>query len=246
MKISIITITLNSEETIIKNLESVISQSYKDVEHIIVDGGSSDNTMKKIRDKNFNKIVISKSKIIGIYESFNEALKLVSGDYFCFLNSDDYLDNKNVLKKIIDIIKNEKKPIYYGNINYVNKSNKIIRRWKSGMYNKKKLNLGWMPPHTGTFFSSKLLEKDLSFNQKYKISSDYDFMLKSIYLSNHKISYLNFTITNMRLGGESNKNIKNLMKVFIEDYKIASFYFRYPVITVLMKKFRKINQYFFQ
>ncbi len=245
MKISIITITLNSEETIIKNLESVIAQSYKDVEHIIVDGGSNDKTMQIIKEKNFNKIVISKSKIIGIYESFNEALKLVNGDYFCFLNSDDYFDNENVLKNIIENIKKEKNPIYYGNINYVNKSNKIIRKWNSGYYNKRKLKLGWMPPHTGTLFSSKLLKNGLSFNQKYKISSDYDFMLRSIILSNHKLNYLNLTVTNMRLGGESNKNIQNLIKVFIEDYKIASLYFRYPIITVLMKKLRKINQYFF-
>ena len=242
MKISVITITYNSSETIKKNLESVLFQTYKDIEHIIVDGGSDDQTLSIINNISNDKLKVSKLNIRGIYKSFNEALKMVSGDYFCFLNSDDYLQNNNVIENLIKKISVKKNYIYYGDINYVNSKDKVVRKWKSGNYNKFKLNLGWVPPHTGTFFSSKLLNKGLNFNENYDISSDYDFILKSINLSNHNLNYLNFFVTNMRLGGISNKPTMYI-KVFIEDYKITKSYFNFPLFTTFMKKIRKIHQF---
>jgi glycosyltransferase len=241
---SIITATFNSSKTITKNIKSVSDQSYKDFEQIFIDGGSIDDTKKIIinncKNTNYNFYDLP---VKGIYNAFNVGLKLAKGKYIIYLNSDDYFFNKEILYKVYKCIINNKYPdLLYGDINYVNSNEKIIRKWKSNEYHKYKINFGWCPPHTGTFISSKLAKK-YRFNSSFSVSADYDFLIKIFSNKDIKIHYLKSTITNMLIGGASNK-LKNFFIVFAQDYQISKRYLKFPMINVISKKLSKIIQFF--
>lgn len=244
MFFTIITATFNSAKTIKNNIDSVSQQSFKNFEQIFIDGGSTDDTKKIIinNSKNLNYTFYD-LPVKGIYNAFNLGLKLANGKYLIYLNSDDYFFDNNILYDVNKCIIDNKFPdLIYGDINYVNTSKKIVRRWKSNNYNSLKLNFGWCPPHTGTFLSSKLAKK-YRFNSKFNISADYDFLLKILNHKDIKIYYLQKIITNMFKGGASN-NVKNLFSVFLQDYSISKIYFKFPLINVISKKIFKISQFF--
>ena len=244
MFFTIITATFNSAKLIKNNLDSVSNQSFKNFEQIFIDGGSTDDTKKIIinNSKNTNFIFYN-LPVRGIYNAFNLGLKLANGKYLIYLNSDDYFFDKDVLYNVYECIINNNYPdLIYGDIDYVNTSKKIIRKWKSNNFHRFKLNFGWCPPHTGTFLSAKLAKK-YNFNTLFDISADYDFLLKILNHKNIKIYYLQMTITNMFNGGTSNK-FKNLLNVFLQDYSISKFYFKFPLINVISKKILKLKQFF--
>lgn len=244
MFFTIITATFNSSRTIKRNITSVSDQSYRSFEQIFIDGGSVDNTKQIIinNSKNINYNFYD-LPVKGIYNAFNIGLKLANGRYLIYLNSDDYFFDSDILYDVHKCILENKYPdLVYGDINYVNSSEKIVRKWKSNKYYKIKLNFGWCPPHTGTFLSSKLAKK-YQFNPSFNISADYDFLLKVLNHKDIRIYYLQRVITSMFKGGASN-NFKNLLKVFLQDYSISKSYFKFPLINVISKKFLKIIQFF--
>ena len=135
MKVSIITITYNAENTIFNSLNSVFSQSHKNIEHIIVDGGSKDNTVKICKEFNhISKLISEPDK--GVYDAFNKGIKLATGDVIGFLNADDTFYNENSIQDIVDAFSNNETDIVYGNLDYVNEEGKVIRNWISRPYEK--------------------------------------------------------------------------------------------------------------
>ncbi|MEI6480335.1 MAG: glycosyltransferase family 2 protein [bacterium] len=222
MKISIITPSYNSSKTISDTIESVISQNYSDLEYIIVDGASTDNTkdiVSKYQGKINIKFVSEPDK--GIYDAMNKGIGLATGEVIGIINSDDFYINNDVLGKVSDVFKDSNTDACYGDLVYIKDDikNKIIRYWKAGEYKEWKLNYGWIPPHPTLFVRKSVYEKFGLFRLDLKIAADYELMLRLLKKEKIKISYIPHTLVTMRLGGSSSKNIKNRMSGIKELHK---------------------------
>ncbi len=253
-KITIITLTLNSENTILDNIKSVDNQSYTNIEHMCLDGYSNDHTIKILKENKTSKRKIIRFKKTGIYPGLNKATSIAKGEIIGVLHSDDLFFSKNVIKKILKKFENNKVNIIYTDIVIVKKNNtkKIIRNWvsndreisnkiKNNDYYKPLLSNGWMPPHTGFFFRKKLFKK-IKYNAKFEISADYDFMIRLLNKFNG-IVYLPIRSTKMRIGGQSTK-LSKLFKKTSEDFKIIKKNNLGSYLTLLKKVLSKVNQFY--
>ena len=247
MKISIITATFNSGKFIESCIKSILKQNYKKFEIIIIDGLSTDSTIKKIKTLLYkhNNIKIFSEKDLGIYHALNKGIEKANGDIIGFVHSDDLLYNKNVLSNIIAVFKNSNIDGVYGDLQYVEKqnTNKVIRYWKSKDFKPNLINKGWTPPHPTLYLKKKVYEKHGFFDLNYKISSDYDFMTKIFKDNTFNFKYIPKVITKMRVGGISNKNIKNVLIKTFEDYKVIYKNGSGGIITLLRKNTSKIKQF---
>lgn len=213
-KITIITVSFNSEKTIKKTLESVANQSFKKIEHIIIDGKSSDKTLSIAKKFPHIKKIISSSDD-GVYHAMNKGLELARGEIIGFLNSDDFYVNTDVISKVINVFNN--KPFIdacYADLIYTDPidTNKIIRYWKSSEFIPGSFSKGWCPPHPTFFVRRSAYDQFGKFNLSYEISSDCELMMR--FLEVHKINaiYIPELWVKMRMGGISNKSIKNILK----------------------------------
>ncbi|MBN1250828.1 MAG: glycosyltransferase [Bacteroidales bacterium] len=245
MKISIITAVYNNESTIKKTIESVINQTYTDIEYIVIDGKSTDNTLNLVKNysENISRIISENDE--GMYYALNKGIKLASGEIIGFLHADDFYSNNLIIEKIANEFKKSKSDSLYGDLQYVRKAdtNKIIRNWKSGEFIFENLKKGWMPPHP-TFFVKKEIYKKLGvFDTSYKIAADYELITR--FLGKYKIStvYLPIVIVKMRWGGKSNNNIKNIIIKSKEDYKSIKKNEIGGIYTLFLKNFSKIKQF---
>ncbi len=247
MKISIITTTYNSSSTIEDTLHSVAQQTYNDVEHIIVDGNSKDNTLDIVNKFTHVSHIISEDDN-GMYDAMNKGIELCEGEVIGILNSDDFYATEEILERVISIFMATDVDAVYGDLHYVkhNNINKIVRYWKSGDASKEKFLRGWMPPHPTFFVRKSIYQKYGGFNTKLKTSADYELMLRLMYKYEIKVAYLPEVLVKMRTGGMSNASLKHRLKANKEDkeaWKLnglkPKFYMRW------LKPLRKIFQYRF-
>lgn len=248
LNVTIISAVYNSNKTIRKSIDSVIYQDYPLVEYIIVDGKSSDCSMKVI--KNYLKMNLSikliSEKDDGVYDAFNKGIEMATGDIIGFVNADDFLNSKTIISEIVSMMKSESLDGVYGDLQYIYKNNPqtIIRSWKSLDYHKSLLKKGWMPPHPTLFLKKEVYEKHGLFDLSYKISADYDFILRIFKDSELKFGYLPKVITKMRTGGISNRNLKNIIKKSIEDYRAIRSNNVGNFLTLIRKNTSKLKQFF--
>lgn len=219
-KITIVTVTYNSEEFLENCIKSIYSQKYDNIEYIVIDGKSQDNTLKIIK-KYFEKEVINKfisEEDKGLYDAMNKGIELATGDIIAFLNSDDtYFDN-TILEKVANSFK-KNIDFLYGDIVYIKRNkDEYFRYWKTGKIDIKKLKYGWQIPHP-SFFVKTSIAKKIKFNTKYEIAADYDFIIRVIQ-NYKKYDYINYPIVKMRFGGKSTKNLKSMMKGNKENKEI--------------------------
>ncbi len=241
---SIITPVFNCAKTIEQAVKSVSGQSCQDVEHIIVDKGSTDGTLGIIeKHKNSSLRVIHEPKE-GLYAAINRGLEAAGGEIIGILNADDIYANNRVLE-LVSKKMNEGLDACWGNLYYVqnNDTDKIVRFWVSSEASAKKLRKGWMPAHPTFFVRSRVYRKYGYFNTHFKISADYEIMLRFLYKYGIKGGYIPQVLTKMRMGGESNKDIMHLARKSIEDYEICRLY-RLSNFALLSKIFSKIPQFF--
>jgi len=245
MKISIITPALNSEKVIKDCVESVREQSYSNIEHILVDGGSVDGTVAEARKISTDLRIISE-RDNGIYDALNKGIKMASGDIIGILHSDDFYASKDIIESVIELFQNNDINSCYGDLCYIAKSNpeKIIRYWKSGDFNIKNFKKGWMPPHPTFFVRKEVYDKYGLFDLSYKISADYELMTRFLYKHSISVGYIERVMVNMRVGGKSNKNIYKILTKMAEDYKIIKHYKLGGFSTLLAKNFQKLPQFF--
>ncbi|MFI5218784.1 MAG: glycosyltransferase family 2 protein [Bacteroidia bacterium] len=247
MKISIITITYNSQHTVEDTIKSVVEQDYPDVEYIVIDGKSKDGTLA-IVDKYKNRV----SKIIsekdhGLYDALNKGIKNATGDVVGLLHSDDLYSDKKVISKIANLFKKDSElQAVYADLVFVSRTNldKVLRTWKSGEYEEDAFLKGWMPPHPTFFVKRDCYEKFGYFNIKLKLSADYELMLRMIHKNKIKIAYLPETIVKMRMGGVSNVSFFVKLKANIEDklaWRLNGI--KPKTLTTLKKPISKIRQY---
>lgn len=245
MKVSIITATYNSASTIKDTVLSVTQQSYKDIEHIIVDGLSTDNTVNIIQHFGHVGPLLSE-KDNGIYDAMNKGLSIATGDIIGILNSDDFYPHAHVIEKVVKAMSTPDCDACYGDLVYVDAhhATKVLRKWIAGDYSKKQFYNGWMPPHPTFFVKREVYEKYGNFNLQFKSSSDYELLLRFMFLNDIKVKYLPGVLVHMRTGGQSNRSLKNRIAAHKEDYLAWSSNGLSPKwYTLAMKPLRKIKQY---
>ncbi len=223
MKISIITVCYNSSNTIEDTIKSVITQNYfNNVQYIIIDGGSSDNTLQII-SKYTDKIdILISEKDNGIYDAMNKGIKLATSDIVGILNSDDVFQDENVLLDIANHFYSDVNlDILYGDLVYVKSDdlNSVVRYWKSTNYYDTFFERGNVPPHPTLFIKSRLYKNEGGFDLNFSLASDYEFMLRIFKSNRYTSKYINRLIVRMRLGGATNKNYKNIFIGNLEIYK---------------------------
>lgn len=244
MKVSVITIVYNNQDFIETCMQSVLSQTYSDIEHIIIDGGSTDGTQKKIEPYKDKLGYYISEKDSGLYDAMNKGIKQAKGDIIGILHSDDIYYDVNSIQKVVDAFKKSSADLVYANGVFVDKNNihKVKRIYDAKPYKKKYLNFGWIPLHTTIYVKKEVFEKYGLYNETYSIASDYDISLRWFKEENIKKYFLNEWVVKMRLGGKSTS--ANLQKrkskedlQIIKQYKLAGF------ITLAFKIGRKIPQY---
>jgi glycosyltransferase len=219
MKVSIITISYNSAETIEDTIKSVVSQDYPNIEYIIIDGASKDATLSivdKYKDK-IAKVISEKDK--GIYDAMNKGVQNATGDIIGILNSDDYYYDTTVISEVVRLFELEKTDGLYADLVYVDRtdSDKIIRYWKSGNYKPGKFLQGWMPPHPTFFVKKEVYQNFGLYNTELRSAADYEYMLRVIHKHGISLTYMPSILTKMRVGGMSNVSLKNRWRANMED-----------------------------
>lgn len=246
MKVSIITVVYNGETFLEDCIQSVIVQDYVNIEYIIIDGGSSDRSLKIIEQyKDYISHFISE-KDNGMYDALNKGIDLATGDVVGILNADDMLASSDVISAVVSCFNNQNPDALYGNLNYVDplNTNKIIRKWISKPYTRRGISLGWMPAHP-TFYAKRLLFKTLgNYSLNYDSAADYELMVRFLYKYQINAIFLNKLIVNMRTGGMSNASLKHRYKALIYDYKaLIANRVPFAVLTIFLKKISKIQQF---
>lgn len=205
MTLSLITPSYNSSKTIARTIDSVIAQDYSDLEYIIIDGASTDDTLKIIKSyrEKINIKLVSEGDG-GIYDAMNKGIRMATGDIIGILNSDDLFDNNRVLKTVSEAFADFQIDAVYGDIKYFGGDvDKTTRYWRTGEYREDKLNNGWVIPHPALFLRRSVYEKAGLFNTDFKIASDYEFILRILKIHKIKVKYISEVFVLMYDGGTS-------------------------------------------
>jgi glycosyltransferase len=220
MKVSIITVTLNSEKYLSDCIRSVSGQNYKNIEHIIVDGKSTDGTLDIILENTDHISYWISETDRGMYDAINKGLRLATGDIVGILNSDDIFASADSIRSIVDCFENSTTDAVYGNLVYVEPENtqKITRYWKGTPYKRSRFRYGWMPAHPTFYIRRNLIEKYGLYESHYYTAADYEFMAR--YLFHYRVSaqYVDTMLVKMRTGGISNGNLKSRLRANRRDY----------------------------
>lgn len=217
---SVITVVFNRVNTIGSALSSVQEQTWSEVEHIVIDGGSSDGTLAVLLAHRRELAVLVSEADNGIYDALNKGIKRASGDIVGLMHSDDFYADDRVLERIACAFGDPSVDGVYGDLDYVAKEDpsRIIRRWRSGTYDRARLARGWMPPHPTLYLRRSVIEKWGAFDTKFRIAADYDAMLRYLARGRIRLAYIPEVLVKMRVGGESNRSLSHLLRKSREDY----------------------------
>lgn len=243
MKISIITISYNSALTIGETLNSVKNQIQNNIEHIIIDGNSTDNTLKICNQfPHISKTISEPDK--GVYDAFNKGLKLATGEVVGFLNSDDIFYDKHSLQ-IIATSFDDQIDCVFGNLDYINAEGKIVRKWRSKPYRKGDFSKGWMPAHP-TFYCRKSIYDQLGgYDNSFNIAGDFELMLRFLEKNNIRSKYIDKTLVKMMAGGLSNNGISSKTKIIKEEKRaFQQNKIDFSVFKYFLHKALKIKEFF--
>jgi len=245
LKVTIITVVRNCRAEIAECIESVLAQTYENIEYIVIDGVSTDGTLEIIQSYQDRITRIISEKDTGPYDAMNKGLKLASGDIVGFLHADDFYAGPKVIEDVVSKMAEAETDSLYGDLVYVQRRHidRVVRRWRSGEFKKDSFRLGWMPPHP-TFFAKKTIyEKWGGFDTTFRIAADYDLLLRFLYRGGISTVYLAEVFIHMRWGGLSNRDASHLLKKSIEDYRVCRRY-GLGLGTLVLKNVSKIAQFF--
>jgi glycosyltransferase involved in cell wall biosynthesis len=246
MKISVITAVRNRVATVGEALDSVQSQSWADVEHVVVDGVSTDGTLELLETRRREIAVLVSERDSGIYDALNKGLNLATGDVIGLMHSDDIYADKHVLADIAAAFDDPKIDAVYGDLNYVarNDTSRVIRRWRSGEYSRVRLAEGWMPPHPTLYLRRHVIEHWGGFDETFRIAADYDVILRYFARGRIRPAYVPRVLVKMRVGGESNRSLARVFCKSREDYVALRRNRVGGLRTLVRKNFSKIRQFF--
>lgn len=244
MKVTIITSCYNREQTIRGCIESVLSQDYPDIEYIVVDGASKDNSLSIINEYK-DKI----SKIIsepdhGMYEAINKGIRVATGDVIGLVHSDDFLFSNQTVSHIVQRFEETHADFLYGDGLFVNPENtdKVVRNWIGGTYRLWKVRHGWLPLHPTCYIRREVMERKGLYNESYKIAADSDFLFRYLLGGELSVTYLKEYIVRMRMGGLSTDSARR-KQMWKEDIRLYQSHGMNPTITKVEKMMWKIPQF---
>ena len=244
MKVTIITSCYNREQTIRGCIESVLSQDYPDIEYIVVDGASKDNSLSIINEYK-DKI----SKIIsepdhGMYEAINKGIRVATGDVIGLVHSDDFLFSNQTVSHIVQRFEETHADFLYGDGLFVNPENtdKVVRNWIGGTYRLWKVRHGWLPLHPTCYIRREVMERKGLYNESYKIAADSDFLFRYLLGGELSVTYLKEYIVRMRMGGLSTDSARR-KQMWKEDIRLYQSHGMNPTVTKIEKMMWKIPQF---
>lgn len=250
MRVSIITVVFNGAETIEDCINSVRMQAHSDIEHIIIDGGSTDGTVELVKsygDK-INRFISEPDE--GFYDALNKGINLATGEVVGFVNADDLLAGVNVISDIAREFDRTGAGGLYGDLEYVAKDDiaRVIRYWRSGDFKYSSLRAGWMPPHPTLYLRCGVYQRARLgdggyFDTSFKIAADYDLMMRVFGKLKVDVTYLPQVLVKMRVGGKSNKSISNIIKKSREDLIAMRRNGIGGFVTLIFKNLRKLPQF---
>lgn len=247
MKVSVVTVCFNSSATIADTLRSINSQTHADVEHIVVDGASTDNTVALVREHGRRVSALVSERDKGIYDAMNKGLALATGSLVGFLNADDVYAHADVLANVAAVAAagSQLPDAVYGDLVYVHSDDmsRIIRTWHSGEFSIERLRYGWMPPHPTFFARTDALRQLGGFDTDFRIAADYDCMLRYLNRPHIRVAYMQEVLVRMRMGGASNKSLKAMLSKSREDLRAARRNDVGGLITLFCKNTRKLPQF---
>lgn len=245
MKISIITSVYNNRDTISDAIESVLSQSYPNIEYIVIDGASKDGTVDIISGYADRISTFVSEPDRGIYDGLNKGVERATGDVIAFLHSDDLYNDPEAVARVAEAFMTTEADAVYGDLVYTPKydTSKVLRYWKSRDFHLGLLKKGWMPAHPTFFVRRELYDRYGAFDTSFRIAADYDFMLR-VLSKGIKTHYLPNVLYKMRVGGESNKSLKNIIRKMQEDYRALQNNGIGGISTIAIKNLSKIPQFF--
>jgi len=243
--ITIITVVYNNVSHIKETIQSVLLQKYTNIEYIVIDGESDDGTLEILDEFSSDISILLIEPDKGIYDALNKGISLSNGEIVGFLHSGDFYANNNVILDIANLFTNKGSEVVYGDLDYVNSNNtqSIVRSWKAGNFYKKKLKYGWMPPHPAFYAKRDLYINSGGFNLAFKIAADYDCMIRFLQ-QDILISYIPKVLVKMRIGGVSNKSLKNIIQKSLEDYRIMKKNKIGGVASLIWKNLSKLKQFY--
>ena len=203
MKISVVITCFNSERTVGSTLESVFAQDHRNWEIVIVDGNSSDSTLKIVQSFPTDKMIVLSEPDRGIYDAMNKGLSLFTGDCLGFLNSDDRFHDSRVLSRIAAELRAA--DMVHGDVDFIENhtSNKVVRRWRGSPYRRNAFRTGWMPAHPSLYCRRHVIEAVGAFDLSYGTASDYDWMLRAFERHGLQSTYIGDVLVDMQIGGAS-------------------------------------------
>lgn len=214
MKISVITVSYNSAATIADTVHSVASQKHTDIEHLVIDGLSIDDTVKVVKANRHPNLVLSSEKDMGIYDAMNKGLVRATGDIIGFLNADDFYADAEVLTRVAQAFESDPSiEACFGDLVYVSEDNfKIVRYWKSRPYEKGSFAHGWCPAHPTFYIRRTALNRLGQFDLNYRLAADAEFMMRYLELGAIKSKHIPHIQVRMRLGGATNQSWRNIVR----------------------------------
>lgn len=248
MKVSIITAVFNRSETVSNAIESVLGQTYTDIEYIIIDGMSNDGTDRVVSQYSDRISHVVREKDRGIYDALNKGLRLASGELIGFLHADDFFSDGNVVSRIAQEVQRDSQLMgVYGDLDYVDSKDpsRLVRRWISGAYDVTKFRYGWMPPHPTVYLRKACYDAHGVFREDLGSAADYELMLRMLFFAKIPMVYIPETLVCMRTGGASNASILNRLKANRQDARAWNVNGARPPIGLrFLKPLRKLSQYF--
>lgn len=248
MKTSIITVCFNSAETIEDTIKSALSQDYKDIEYILVDGGSTDGTLEILSKYQTQIFKYISEPDNGVYDAMNKGIRLSTGDIIATLNADDVYADETIVGQMIEFMQSNGLDAVYGDLAYIdpNNSNHVTRFWKAGEYKRGAFYYGWVIPHPTFFCRKQVFERHGYFNNDFRIAADFELMLRFIEKHRIKIGYLPKVIVKMRVGGKANLlrgiirgNWEIIRSFRLNNLRLSPWFFIVKPITKISQLFRR-------
>jgi glycosyltransferase involved in cell wall biosynthesis len=246
LTISVITAVFNRANTIAQALDSVQSQTWQRVEHIVIDGASTDGTLVFLEAQRERLAVLLSERDAGIYDALNKGLARATGDVVGLMHSDDFYAHEGVLERVANAFADPEVDAVYGDLDYVAKDDaaRVIRRWRSGICSPARLRWGWMPPHPTLYLRRRVIETWGGFDTSFRIAADYDAVLRYFWRGGIRSAYIPEVLVKMRVGGESNRSLPRILRKSREDLRALRNNGVGGMETLVWKNLCKVGQFF--
>ncbi|SMH55423.1 glycosyltransferase family 2 protein [Maritimibacter sp. HL-12] len=246
MRITIVTAVFNAQATVADAIGSVAAQSHPDLEHLVIDGGSTDGTLDAIRSCDCDRLALVSEPDDGIYDALNKGISRATGEVVGLVHADDFLAHRDVIKQVAEAFSDPEVDAVYGDLDYVAASDsaRIIRHWKAGAFRPARLKWGWMPPHPTLFLRRRVFEAHGLYDTGFRIAADYDAVLRYFGTGTLCAVYLPEVLVKMRVGGESNRSLERIWTKSREDYAAIRRNRVGGVPTLIAKNLSKLPQFF--